>query len=334
MSRNKKIVVIGGGTGTYTVLKGLREHDNFDISAIVTMADDGGSNKVLRDQFGLLPTSGVRQCIVALSSQESLMRELFSYRYHQGTGISGMTFGNLFMAALSDITNSERKSIQKTCKLLSVQGKVLPVSYTHTTLHAIYEDGNETIGEHNIDSPPPELSRLKITQLKTIPKIILDREAKQAIKEADLIIIGPGDLYTNTIANLVVNGMKEAIEKSSAKLVFVMNLMTKLGETYNYKASDYLEDLSQYLNPDRIDHILINSDLTHDPSILKKYQTEEAKPVDDNLNNSWHKAKITRTSLISHLTPAKQKGDNIIRSLVRHDSNLLASALVSLLQSS
>ncbi len=329
----KNVVVIGGGTGTFTVLKGLKSYDNLSISAIVTMADDGGSNKVLRDQFGLLPTSGVRQCIVALSSKESLLRELFSYRYHKGTGISGMTFGNLFMAALSDITASQRQSIKETCKLLQVKGSVLPASYDQTTLHATYQDGSELIGEHMIDDPGEKLGRLRITQLRTIPKVKLDKEAASAISQADLIVLGPGDLYTNSIANLVVKGMPEKIKKSSAKLVFVMNLMTKLGETYNYKASDYLEDLSKYLDRAVIDYIILNSDSKLASPTLKKYQKEEAKPVQDDLGKKWHQAKIIRTPLVSKNVVTKQKGDVITRSLVRHDSDLLAKSLVSLLQS-
>ncbi|MCQ3945023.1 MAG: hypothetical protein DPW11_04600, partial [bacterium] len=146
----KRIVVIGGGTGTYTVLRGLKKYHDIDISAVVTMSDDGGSNKVLRDEFGLLPTSGVRQCMVALSENEGLLRKLFSYRYYQGVGISGMTFGNLFMAAVSDITGSQREAIKQTAQLLDVRGKILPVSYETVSLLATYADGTEVLGEHGI----------------------------------------------------------------------------------------------------------------------------------------------------------------------------------------
>jgi uncharacterized cofD-like protein len=333
MSNRKKVVVIGGGTGTFTVLKGLRAHSNLDITAVVTMADDGGSNRVLRDQFGLLPTSGIRQCIVALSEKEGLLRELFSYRYHKGTGISGMTFGNLFMAALSDITGSQKDSIEETCKLLGVRGNIYPVSYENTSLVATYEDGTEVLGEHDIDIASGKTAKQRITNLRAIPKISISEEAKNAIGQADLIVLGPGDLYTNTIANLIVTGVREVIQKSPAKLVFVMNLMSTLGETYNYKASDYLDDLSQYLDPDRPNHILINSDTTLPNDIAKKYASEDSRSVPDNLDDTWHQANIIRTPLISSITPEIQKGDTVSRSLVRHDSDLLASAIVSLLQS-
>ena len=190
----KKIVVIGGGTGTYTVLKGLREYPDLEISAIVTMADDGGSNKVLRDEFGLLPTSGVRQCMVALSRSEGLLRQLFTYRYYQGVGISGMTFGNLFMAAVADITGSQKKAIQETAALLDVRGKILPVSYENVSLLATYTDGAEVLGEHLIDESNERVGKLRIQTLRTIPQIALDPAAREAILAADLIVLGPGDL--------------------------------------------------------------------------------------------------------------------------------------------
>lgn len=329
--QNKKVVVIGGGTGTYTVLRGLKTHDNLDITAIVTMADDGGSNKVLRDEFGLLPTSGIRQCITALSEDESLLRELFNYRYYQGVGISGMTFGNLFMAALADITGSQEKSITETCKLLRVRGNILPVSYENTSLVATYEDGTEVLGEHYIDMSKPKVAKQRIVALRTIPTITISPQAKEAILEADLIVMGPGDLYTNTVANLVVKGMVEAIESSSGKLAFVGNIMTKLGETYNYKASDFLEDLVKYLDPNRLDYVLLNNSVKIPKKILAKYKKEGSVPVEDDLEESWNQAKVIRQSFMSSERVVKQKGDKLERSLARHDSKLLSDELVSLL---
>jgi len=327
----KKVVVIGGGTGTYTVLKGLREHKELDITAIVTMADDGGSNKVLRDQFGLLPTSGIRQCIAALSEDETLLRELFSYRYYKGTGISGMTFGNLFMAALADITGSQQQAIAETCKLLGVKGHIYPVSYENTSLVATYEDGTEVLGEHYIDISSPKVAKLRITNLRTIPQIKIGVEAKHAIASADLIVLGPGDLYTNTIANLVVKGMRESLEKSPAQLVFVMNLMSRLGETYNYRASDYLKDLTNYLSADRLNYVLLNSAVTLPKDVLTKYQQEGSIPVQDDLAKTWQQAVVKRAKLMSSLTSLPEKGDELTRSLVRHDSSLLALRLISLI---
>jgi len=330
MVTKRKIVALGGGTGTFTLLTGLKVYENLDISAVVTMADDGGSNKVLRDEFGLLPTSGIRQAIIALSRDTSLLRQLFEYRFYQGTGISGMTFGNLFMAAVSDILGSQKKSIQETCKLLGVQGHILPVSYDNTSLVATYEDGTEVLGEHYIDVSNPKVAKLRIVDLRSIPKIKIDNDAQSAILGADMIVIGPGDLYTNTVANLIVGGVTEAIEDSHAKVVFVMNLMNRLGETYAYKASDFLTDLSKYLSPNRLNYIVINNDLSLSDSILKKYALEGSSPVIDDLGITYHQASIVRAKLRDSHKPIRVKGDKLGRSMVRHDPKLLAKVIYGL----
>lgn len=325
----KKIVVIGGGTGTFTVLKGLKEYKDLDISAIVTMADDGGSNKVLRDEFGLLPTSGVRQCMVALSENEGMLRRLFSYRYYQGTGIAGMTFGNLFMAAVSDILGSQRESIKETEKLLGVRGQILPVSYDKISLLATYADGTEVLGEHLIDESNEVIGKQRIVDFRTVPKTKIDSEAKKAIEEADLIVIGPGDLYTNTVANLVVAGVNKAIMKSKARLVFVMNLMTKMGESYKYKASTYLEDLAKYLPSDRLDVVILNTDFEIGQEMLKKYLEEGSEIVEDDLGETRYQ--VVRAELRSRAKVELQKGDKVVRSMVRHDPKKLAKVLVELI---
>lgn len=323
----RKVVCIGGGTGTFTLLTGLKNYEDLDISAIVTMADDGGSNKVLRDEFGLLPTSGIRQAIIALSNDSPILRKLFEYRYYHGVGISGMTFGNLFLAALSDILGSQKESIAESCKLLGVKGHILPVSYDNTSLVATYADGTEVLGEHYIDISNPKVAKQRIVDLRTIPKIKIDSDARLAIQKADMIILGPGDLYTNTVANLIVSGMSEAIESSMAKVVFVMNLMSRAGETYGYKSSDFLDDLSKYLDPDRIDYIIQNIETSHSPAVLKKYADEGSTPVEDDLGEFWHKAKVIRARLRSSHKPTIGKADALPRSMVRHDSELLAKVI-------
>ncbi len=328
--KKKKIVVIGGGTGTFTVLKGLKKLPGLDLTAIVTMADDGGSNKILRDEFGLLPTSGIRQCIVALAEDSGLLRKLFSYRYSQGVGISGMTFGNLFMAAVTDIIGDQKKAIEETCRPLDVKGHILPVSYESASLLAKYSDGTEVLGEHYIDVSSKKVSQLRIKSFRTVPRISLDSEAGEAILSADLILLGPGDLYTNTVANLVVSGLKEVLIKSKAELVFVMNLMTKPGETYNYPASFFLEDLSKYLPAERLDYVIVNSDMKLDRHSLRKYAEEGSIPVVDDLSDQWHQAQVIRAKLRSARLAAKERGDKLERSLVRHSSLALARLLFSL----
>lgn len=331
MTKKSQVVVIGGGTGTFTLLTGLKHYSEIEISVIVTMADDGGSNKVLRDEFGLLPTSGIRQAIIALSKDTTLLRRLFEYRYYQGTGISGMTFGNLFLAAVSDILGSQKVAIAETCDLLGVKGRILPVSYDNTNLVATYQDGTEVLGEHYIDISNPKVAKQRIIDLRSIPKIKIDDDAKSAILKADLIILGPGDLYTNTIANLIVSGVSSAIEASMAKVVFVMNLMSRAGETYGYQASDFLDDLSKYLDPDRLDYIIHNLKTSHSPAILKKYAREGSAPVEDDLDDKWHRAKVLRARLGASHQPSLVKGDRVVRSMVRHDPDLLAKAIMKLL---
>lgn len=330
MAKTKKIVAIGGGTGTFTLLTGLRDYPDLDLTAIMTMVDDGGSNKVLRDEFGLLPTSGIRQAVIALAKDQSVLRQLFSYRYYQGVGISGMTFGNLFMAALADILGSQEAAIAETCKLLGVRGRILPVSYQPSSLLATYDNGVEVLGEHYIDISSVQVAKHRIVSLRTIPRIKLDAAAHQAINSADLIILGPGDLYTNTIANLVVDGVVEAINQSYARVCLVMNLMTKAGESYNYTATDFLTDLARYLSPDRLDLILLNNNFSLPKSVLTRYQREGSRLVVDDLGSSYHRAKIIRTPLLSQTPFIPAKGDKLSRSMVRHDPVLLAKAIYGL----
>lgn len=323
----KKIAVLGGGTGTYTVLSGIRDYP-FHISALLTMADDGGSNKVLRDEFGLLPTSGVRQALVALSTKRSLLRKLFMYRFSKGSGITGMTFGNLFLAAVADIVSSQEKAIEQTAELLSVKGDILPISYEHIRLVARLENGLEIVGEHEIDEPKHD-GKLRIVKFSTKPKAKIHEKARNALLKADYIIIGPGDFYTNTVSNLVIGGVVNAIKKSKAKVIFIGNLMTKYGETYNYKYSDFLNDLGQYLPINRIDMIVVNSDTKYPKFALKKYEEENAIPVEDDLDTYKLKpsVKIIRTPLLSRKVLEEEEGDTLKRSILRHDSKKIGEAI-------
>lgn len=329
--KKKKILVIGGGTGTYTILSGLKKFKELDLSVIVSMMDSGGSNRVIRDEFGLLPTSDIRQCMVALASDESheLLRKLFTYRYNQGTGISGMSFGNLFMAALTDIYGSQEEAIRKTSETLDVMGTIAPVTYDDAHLVARYDNGKQVLGEHFIDEPKEDMNDAKIVDLELVPNAKANKKALWLIKEADVIIFGPGDLYTSIICNLIVDGVTVAIKKSKAKKIFVMNLMTKTGQTTGFKASDHLKELEKYLEGSVIDIVLINKRKVYPNNILKRYKEEGAKPVEDDLNGS--EVKVIRRSFISSTIYKKQKGDRLKRSLIRHDAVKLANAIAYLL---
>ena len=331
----KKVVVIGGGTGTYTALTGLRKYP-VDLSVIVSMTDSGGSNRVIRDEFGLLPTSDLRQAMVALAGQgeEDLLRKLFTYRYNHGIGITGMTFGNLFMAALTDILGSQQEAIKETCRLLHVEGHIIPVTYDDSQLVARYDNGKQVLGEHHIDEPDETLGKHKIVGLEVFPQAKANPEALEAIKSADMIVMGPGDLYTSLLSNLVVDGVARAVAKSKAKKVLVINLMTKFGQTAGFTASDHLFELYKYLAGGIVQTILISEPFKMKKDILERYEEEKAELVVDDLDfsNQSPKPKIVRANLISSRIYEKPKSDTLIRSLIRHDPDKLAKALTSLLK--
>ena len=326
-------MIMGGGTGSYVVASGLSNMP-VKISMLLTMVDDGGSNQTLRDEFGLLPTSGIRQAIVALADNQTILRELFTYRFHQGgKHLKGMTFGNLFMAAMADIMGSQKKGIAETCRLLQVKGDIIPVSYDDVRLVATYEDGSQVVGEHRIDEPKHD-GKLKITNLETKPKAKLSPKAKQALLSADLIILGPGDFYTNTIANLIIEGMVETLKKSHAKILFISNLMTKYGETYDFTTRDFFKNLTKYLPLELVDYVLINNNTKFPEGVLPLYKKEHSIPVRDDLKPSDlnDHVKLIRADVLSRFIPNKTKGDDLKRSMVRHDPNRLANVIVKLLQ--
>ena len=327
----KKVVVIGGGTGTYTVLVGLKKYP-VELSAVVSMMDSGGSNRVIRDEFGFLPTSDIRQCMVALASDETdeLFRKLFTYRYEAGTGISGMTFGNLFMAALTDIYGSQEEALNKTCELLDVKGKIIPVTFDNTHLVARYSNGQQVLGEHYIDEPSEDNAKHKIVELEVFPKALANPKASYEIEKADLIVLGPGDLYTSVLSNIVIEGIVDALRKTKAKKVLVVNLMTRHGQTDGFTARDHLREVEKYTGRGSIDICIVNKSKNYPKGVLARYHEEDAYPVKDNLGNEG-KVKIVRGDFIPKVVYEKPTSDRLIRSLIRHDPDKLAKAIVGIL---
>lgn len=327
----KRIVVIGGGTGTFTVLKGLKQFPELDLTAVVTMTDDGGSTGKLRDEFGLLPVGDVRQCLVALSSEKragEVLRALFNYRFPgSDSSLAGHNFGNLFLAALSDILGSEAKAIQAAAKILNVKGQILPVTTDKVDLVAQYDDGDVLIGESQIDDPDQtKHNRLaKIVKLWTQPKAQVYLPTRHAILAADLIVLGPGDLYSSLISNLVVQGMAEAICQSSAKFVYITNLVSKQGQTHELTYRDYLTEIAKYSGrkPDRV---IVNSTPLPEAA-LAKYASEQSYPIVDDLGDD---PSVIRADLLAEELIPKVNGDKLKRSLIRHDSHKLATILVKL----
>lgn len=324
-----RIVCIGGGTGTFVTLKGLKHYPSH-LSAIVTMSDSGGSNKRIRDEFGLLPTSDLRQCLVALSDENGgvgILRKLFMYRFEKGQGISGMTFGNLFMAALADILGSQAEAIRQTVKVLRIQGNVIPVSFTDTNLFAEYEDGHTISEEHLIDEPPHD-GKMKITRVYLKPEADANPEAVEAIQKADMVVIGPGDLYTSLLPNLLVSDIAKSIRTTKAKRVYVVNLMTKYGQTYNFTAGDHLRTIAQYIGVTP-DYAIVNS-ASLSPEALELYAKAYEKPVFDDLKDIKD-CDVIRADVVSHQFTQAPKSDTLVRSLIRHDSAKLAAELMKLL---
>lgn len=332
MNTKPKIVVIGGGTGSFATLSGLKKYP-VDLSAIVTMSDSGGSNKRIRDEFGLLPTSDIRQCLVALSDENGhrgLLRQLFMYRFSKGEGISGMTFGNLFMAALSDILGSQEEAVRQTGKVLRIRGTVIPVSFTDTNLFAEYENGDIVNEEHLIDEPEPGSINSKIKKVYLKPKAKINPEAAKAILKADYIVIGPGDLYTSIIPNLLVEGINKALAATKAKKIYVLNLMTKYGQTTDFKASDHVAILDKYVGKNLLDAVLVNTQAPGKMA-LKWYKGFEEYQVEDDLKKLRY-TKIVRALLLKDAIIEKDSSDSLKRSIIRHDPDKLADALMKLVK--
>lgn len=313
----KKIVTIGGGTGTYVVLSALKNFD-FNLSAIVSMADDGGSTGQLRDDYGVLPPGDIRRSLVALSAASKSLRRLFEFRFEDGK-LAGHNFGNLFLSALEKTEGGFHHAVSTAAQVLNVKGRVIPVTLSNVRLGAELENGKVVNGESNIDIPKHD-SSLKIKKIFLKPVAKPNREALKAISEANLIIIGPGDLYTSILPNFLVPMVARAVATSRARKIYVCNLMTKNGETNNFTAPDFLSTLEKYLAPKCIDYIIVN---TKRPGAvrLKRYAEEQAQPV------AWpsdFKGDPGKTTVV--------KADLLTKSgLIRHDPKKLANKILNLL---
>lgn len=326
----KNVVVIGGGTGTTAVLTGLKKYHDVDISVIVSMTDDGGSNAVIRDQFGLLPLSDVRKSIIALANtDQEILRQLFTYRFDRGEGIKGHTLGNLIMLALSQIKGSELDAIDATSKLFFVQGRVIPVTLQHVSLVAEYDDGSVIESEHLIDEPADDIDR-RIVNLHLNKEVDAYHEAVAAIERADIIIAGPGDLYTTTLANVIINGMSSAIQRNKGTFIFVSNLMTKRGQTHWMKAKDVVGEVSRYAGR-KPDCVVVHSGKFPQEAI-ERYAEKKEYPIEDNLNEK-DGYMLVRDNLIFDGTVERDKGDTLVRSLIRHDAEKLAKVLYTVISS-
>ena len=313
--KGPKIVVIGGGTGLSTMLRGLKYYTS-NITAIVTVGDDGGGSGDLREDLGMLPPGDIRNCILALADTEPIMEDLLQYRFTDGR-LKNQSFGNLFLAAMAGISDNFEEAVQKMSSVLAVTGKVIPVTLDNMKLVAKLQNGNIVEGESNI---PEEAIRQnsRIEELRINPEDAKAlREALDALKEADAIVMGPGSLYTSIASNLLVKDISKEIKKSDAIKIYISNIMTQPGETTSFKVSDHLKVLLKYGGKDIVDYVIANTGEITD-ELKEKYQKDRAELV-----------KLDREDINS--LGVKIVGENLVKiknELVKHDSDKLAEVLV------
>jgi uncharacterized cofD-like protein len=323
----KNIVTVGGGTGSYTVLSGLKRVPGISLTALVSMADDGGSSGVLRDELGVLPGGDVRQCLVALSEHSEIVRKVIDYRFTEGT-LKGHNFGNIFLAALEKVTGDFAEGVEIASEILQVNGRVVPITKNKAELAVELSNGEIVYGENNIQNT--KIQSIGVKNISYKDKVDMNPHARTAILEADYIILGPGNYYCSVLPDIVVNGFKEALQESKAKLIFPVNLTNKLEHTDFWKASDYVKDIEKYLGKP-VDIILIN-DRKPSKEQLERYKTEEGEGfwVGDDLNDP----RVSRNDLLSKVIYNKKEDDHLpaTRGFIRHDSYKLARVLKKIIR--
>lgn len=276
---NKKVVVLGGGTGMSNLLSGLKQYP-LDITAIVSVCDDGKSTGILREEFNIPAVGDIRRVLVALSETEPLVMSLFNHRFNTTSDLDGHTVGNLLLTAASEISGNLSDGIEALSKVLNLKGRVVPLTEDNVTLMAEMHDGEIVEGEHNITQKKGKIKKVYYKE-KAIPT----KEALQAIREADLILLSMGSLFTSIIPNLLIDEVIKEIEKSKAKIMYVCNLMTQPGETDNFTVTDHLNKLNEYLGPRKVDVVLANTGKIG-KKMAKFYETQEQKdPVCFDKNN-------------------------------------------------
>ncbi len=318
LSQGQRIVVIGGGTGLATMLRGLKQHTS-NITAVVTVTDDGGSSGRLQREMGMLPPGDIRNCLVALAEEEPMMTELFQYRFGDETaGFNGHSFGNVLIAAMTRITGDFEKAVKETSNILAIRGQVLPSTIENVRLQAEMEDGSFAEGETTITRSPTAIKHIMLHPSTVQP---LD-ETLRSIERADRIVMGPGSVYTSVIPNLLVHGIPEAIRKSKAVKIYVCNVMTQPGETDGYTASDHVKAVAGHIDKQEsggkrlFTYVLVNQER---PSgeLLEKYAAERQFFVEPD------------TAAIRHMGYELIVGNYISQTdVVRHDPEKLAQAIL------
>jgi uncharacterized cofD-like protein len=321
--RSVRIVALGGGTGLSTVLRGLKHYlarnktdlvgrPISDLTAMVTVTDDGGSSGRLRREYQVLPPGDIRNCMVALSTDEDLLARLFQYRFPSGNGLANHSFGNLFLAALTNVTGDFSEAVRVSSKVLAIRGRIFPSTAQNVTLEAVLDDGEVIAGETKISR-----SRKKIERVRLVPRRVRPiPEVLDALSAADLILIGPGSLYTSLIPNLLVGRVLEAIAHSRATRVYIANLMTQPGETDHYSVADHVRAIYAHTRHQIFDCAVINV-TPATPSVLRRYRAQGAEPVNPSLEE------LDRMGL--RYVTADLLDEN---GVVRHDQDRLAQLLL------
>lgn len=314
-----KVVVMGGGSGSAVLLAGLKKHTS-NITAIVSMFDSGGSTGILREEFGYPPFGDIRQCLIALSGNDQkaeALRSAFDFRFHSTSSLNGHSVGNLVLAALtSALDTGIIGAISELSRMLEVTGQVIPVTLEDAQLCAELANGTVLIGESRIDQRGEETPPIDRVYLDR--EVLANPEALKAIAEADVIILGPGDLYTSIVPNLLASGILEALVAAKAPVAYVCNVMTKLGETSGYDAARFTEVISRYLGGSKVDYAVVNTQSVPE-DVLAQYKTEGAEPVDPDGERLPNFAVNVLNENLLNLGPP-----------VRHDSERLAELVFSL----
>ncbi len=321
LKKPTRVVCLGGGTGLFTLLSGLKTIPGLHLSSIVSMSDDGGSTGRLRDRFGILPPGDVRRSLIALSGAPHLLNQLMQYRFVRGEELEGHNLGNLILTALSEMRGSMAAAVGALGEILSIQGEVIPVTDTDTTLFARLGNGRTIEGENRIDVYEAADRDGRIEHLWCAPPAVANEDALRALGDAELIVLGPGDLFTSLISNLVIGGIPEAIRSSRAAKVFVCNVMTEPGETCGFSVYEHVREMVGYLGGDCLDFILTSlTDFSADA--LRYYSKRGQFPVIERAGerlSELTRARIVRADVASEA------------SLVRHDSLKLAVAMREIL---
>ncbi|OGX07248.1 MAG: hypothetical protein A2Z88_06120 [Omnitrophica WOR_2 bacterium GWA2_47_8] len=316
LERGPKIVALGGGHGLSNLLFGLKEY-SANITAIVTVADSGGSSGRLREEFNIVAPGDIRNCLVALADAPALMGELFQFRFSKDSQLQGHNFGNLFLTAMVQCTGGDfKKAVEESSRVLAIRGTVIPSTVSNVHLVAEYSDGTRQEGEAKIPKAHSRIRKVFLNPADAIPT----PEALEAIKEAEVIVLGPGSLYTSVLPNLIIPGIAEAIAKSSAFKIYVCNVMTQLGETDGYKASDHMRALVEHTNQDIINACLVNNAQAPQEALIP-YKNENSFPVEADADAIRSMGfMVVATDLLG------------VTDYVRHDSKKLIQALIKIIE--